>query len=157
MDCGTRSKIPCSLRINWHSSSLLCFLPLHYWLLQHTQYLSRRVYVRRSCFRDTHRFGYLSFKEMFKEWERQALWRGPCNADIAAALACSFSCLVGHSSKMKVKDPCLHRLVFYFSYIKHTLSVVLRFSETVCILQWRNLVSVQEELELSDGYPCPPS
>jgi len=39
MYCGTRSKIPNSSQINSYSSSLLCLPSLHYWLLQHTQYM----------------------------------------------------------------------------------------------------------------------
>ena len=59
------------------------------------------------------------------------LWRVPCNADTAAALARHFSCLVGRSSKTKVKDPCLHRLVLYFLCIKHARAVVPRVSDGV--------------------------
>ena len=68
MDCGTCPKIPSALRINSPARCIIDCCSLH--SISEDEFVSRDLAGQAfGPLRATHRFGYLSFKEMFKAWE----------------------------------------------------------------------------------------
>jgi hypothetical protein len=74
MDCGTYPKIPSALRINSPARCIIDCCSLH--SISEDEFVSRDLAGQAfGPLRATHRFGYLSFKEMFKALEGRG--KGP--------------------------------------------------------------------------------